>query len=59
MMACHNLYQIISVVTALVAMESARLAIDSISSTGLVANDKGPTGVNDHAQQAKVVPGSE
>lgn len=43
--------------TALVAMENARLVFDRIFIRGLVVKAMGPMGVNDHEQQAAAVPG--
>ena len=55
-MTYHNLYAINNVVTALVMTDSARLVVDSLFIRGLVVKSIGPVGVNDHAQQARVVP---
>ena len=57
-MTYQNLYAISKVVTALVAMESARHMIDRIVVRRLVSKDMGRMGVNDDAQRATAVPGN-
>ena len=54
----HNLYAIINVVMAFVAIENAMLVVHRIRVIPVLFKESKPIGVNNHASEAMVVTGS-